>query len=304
MDIIRFYNDHRIPWLTEGNKHCTKGWVNTHCPWCTGSKSYHLGTPLEGGPFKCWRCGVHPFIPTLARLTGLTEQDIKGKLRSYGRAPGKPVKREVKRRIRTKSQKYPTGVTAMTSRHHAYLRGRGFDPKEIEQVWKVEGTGPVSNLDNISFNHRLIYPIIWEGEQVSFQTRDITGRAQLKYITCPQERELIAHKDIVYGLQDYWLDTGICVEGVMDVWKLGPQAFATMGTEWTKKQGRIMADSFKRVVVVYDNEPDAQKNATSLVAYLRFRGIQAQSFTVKTDPGDLPLKQARQLCKELLHEIW
>lgn len=304
MDIPKFYQDHRIPWATEGNKHCTSGWINTHCPWCTGSKDFHLGTPLNGGPFKCWRCGQHPFIPTLARLSGLTEDQVRGKLSSYGVGPARGPKREVKRRIRTKAFKFPTGVGPLGPRHIKYLKGRGYDPEELQQVWGVQGTGPVSVLGKLSLKHRIIYPIMWDGEIISFQTRDITGRAEIKYITCPQERELIAHKDVLYGNQEYWTDTGICVEGVMDVWKLGPQAVATMGTEWTRAQARILAKSFSRVVVVYDNEPAAQKSAGALVAYLRFRGLEAQTYTVDTDPGDLPLPQARKLTKTLLHEIW
>lgn len=263
-----------------------------------------MGTPIDGGPFKCWRCGKHPFIPTLSRLTGLQEGTVREKLRSYGIGHGKTVKREVKRKIRTKAFKLPSDTGPLKAKHRRYLEDRGFDADHAAKLWQVQGTGPVSTLDKMSFKHRIVYPIVWEGQTVSFQTRDITGRSKFKYITCPKERELIPHKDILYGLQPHWGTTGICCEGVMDVWKLGPQAFATLGSEWTRKQARLMASNFERIVVVFDNEPAAQKSAEELVAYLRFRGRQARTFTVKTDPGDLSVGKAKRLLHHLLHEIW
>ena len=84
-------------------------------------------------------------------------------------------------------------------------------------------------LDNINYSHRIIIPYIWNSEIVSFDARDATNKQLNKYQACPLEREIVEHKRILYGTQEMWTDTGICVEGTTDVWRLGTDSFATSG---------------------------------------------------------------------------
>lgn len=296
MDIIKFYRDFGIIHLTEGHKHCRPGYVNTECPYCTGNPGYHLSWNIQEEYFVCWRCGWHPPLKTFATLTAMPEWEIKSILPNYG------INRTIikAREIIKKELAFPTGIQNLTEQHKKYLLSRKFDPDVIEQTWQVKSTGPVSKLDNMSYSHRILIPFVWNGEVVSFDTRDVTGKQQNKYQACPKEREIVEHKRILYGLQEQWSDTGICVEGPTDVWRLGVNAFATSGIKYTYAQVKLMAMTFKNIAVIYDDESQAQKQAKKLISELLFRGVNAWNVKIKGDPGSLPQKEANKIVKDIM----
>jgi hypothetical protein len=296
MNILQLYRDYSIPHQTEGHKHCRPGWVNTPCPFCTGHEGLHLGCTLDGSHFFCWRCGWHPVTTTLAKLLNLTPAAVRVLVRSYG---GKALVVTKTAQVRLKPHRLPTNVAAMLVQHRMYLSSRGFDPEKLETEWGLLGTGPVSFLDHIDYRFRILAPIVWDGEQVSFQARDFTGKSNLKYITCPKARELVHHKHILYGKQQAWTTTGICVEGITDVWRFGPRAFATFGIEYTKRQVLVMATNFKRIWVAFDDDPQAIKQADKLVGSLQFLGVEAERVPIVGDPGGMSQKEANYLVKKL-----
>ena len=131
----------------------------------------------------------------------------------------------------------------------------------ITRVWDVQGTGPVSLMDNMSYSHRLVMPIMWDDRIVSFQTRDITDKHFLRYITCPESREIIKHKHIFYqAIPTKDSDTCICVEGVTDAWRFGDCAIATFGIKYTRQQVRAISKRYKRVFVVFDDDPQGNRS--------------------------------------------
>ena len=296
MDIIRLYQDFGIEHRTEGHKHTRPGWVNCECPFCTGNPGLHLGWNLEGEYFVCYRCGYHPPVKTLSVLLNMPEFEIKGLLPDYGinrtfiRLPKKGKK----------EFQFPSGMTSLWKPHLKYLNERGFNAREIEKFWGVQGTGPVSKLDLIDYRFRIIIPFYWNGQIVSFDSRDITNKQRNKYQACPKEREIIEHKKILYGNQEYWERTGIVVEGPTDVWRLGTAACATSGIKYTPAQVKTIANTFKRVAVVYDDEIQAQLQANKLVAELKFRGVDAWNVKIKDDPGSMKQKDANELVKFLM----
>jgi DNA primase len=194
----------------------------------------------------------------------------------------------------------PSYTEPMGSNHRQYLIRRGFDPDELGKLWNLVGTGPISKLDGLDFKHRIIIPIVWDQKEVSFTSRDITNKHPLRYITCPKDRELIHHKEIIYGRQEYWKDIGICVEGPTDVWRLGVNSFATFGIKYIPQQVRIIAKTFKRVAVVYDDDPQAVVQAKKLVADLRFRGVDAFHVPIVGDPGGMKQEDANYLIKQII----
>lgn len=298
MNVLKFLSDYGIPHVTEGHPRCSKNHVNTHCPFCPGGNDYHLGFELSGKYANCWQCGWHPISKTISKLIGVSESEARKILNDYGGKFFKKTK-EIKRRVRKKSHKFPSGTTALTKRHFKYLEKRNFNPKKITYEWSLFGTGPIAKLDNIDYKFRIIAPIFWNNEQVSFQARDITGNHKVKYLACPKERELIEHKHILYGDQNYWDDIGICVEGITDVWRLGKKSFATFGIKFTHKQIRIMSKNFKRIFIIFDDEPQAQRQAKKLQKELLFRNIEAIIQTIDGDPGDLTDKDAKELIKKI-----
>jgi DNA primase len=161
-------------------------------------------------------------------------------------------------------------------------------------------TGPVAKLDTVDYKHRIIIPIVWDGKQVSFTSRDVTGRHALRYITCPKERELVNHKTILFGRQADWGETGIVVEGPFDVFRFGVKACGTFGVEYTMAQVRQMVKHFKRCAVIYDADVAGQAQADKLVKELRFFAVDAWKVVVKGDPGSMKQNEADHLVRQLL----
>jgi len=281
INIIKFYRDHHIPYFVEGTEHTRPGWVQTQCPYCSGRVGDHLGFNQAFGYFNCWRCGPHPVIFTLSRQTGMTASAVRSIIGSYQtRRPVKPVKIEVRRY----AFKFPSGTGQIAKAHEKYLVKRNYKPAEVERVWQVMGTGPVAVLDGIDYKFRLVVPIILDNKIVSFQARDITGKARLRYLACPKQRELLDHKFTLYGL-DQCNDNErvVIVEGIFDAWRIGPGAVATFGIQYTKQQVHRLVDSFTKALVVYDDELQAQRQARQLQGMLEMYGITTD---VGTAPGD------------------
>lgn len=298
MDVVQLYQDFSVNFVTEGHKHSRPGWVNVECPWCTGNPGYHLGYEIDGNYYYCWRCGWHPVVPTVSKLVNIPEREVRQIIRRYGLVL--PRSSDAKVRVRIKSHRLPSNVDVLKRNHRLYLQNRGFDPERLISEWKIMGTGPVSKLDKLDFKYRILIPIIWNNEQVSYTSRDITDCSPFRYLTCPQNREILEHKSILYGKQSDWSSTGICVEGPTDVWRMGTRAFATFGIKYTPRQVRQIAKAFRRVAVMFDDDDQAIVQANKLVAELKFRGVEAWRVPVEGDPGGMKQADADYLIKQIM----
>ena len=299
MDIITLYNDYSVSYQTEGHKHTRPGWVNTECPVCNGNPGLHLGWNIQGNYFVCWRCGFASTIPTIAKLLNIPEQEARKIIKQYGLLIPKLTK-EPQVRIRVKAHRLPTNAEPLQTSHRKYLTNRGFDPDLLERTWNLLGTGPVSLLDKINYKHRIIIPFIWNGQQVSFDSRDITNKSRSKYMACPKDRELISHKEILYGKQEKWKEKIILVEGPTDVWKIGSSSCAVSGIKYTHQQVRLLSKFFRRIAVMFDDDPQAKVQANKIVAELKFRGVDAFRVEIEGDPGSMKQEDANYLVKQLM----
>lgn len=299
MDITQLYDHYGVPYATDVDKHYRPGWINTECPYCSGNPGFHLGFDLAEPHYYCWRCGWKPVVSTVAILLKVTEQEARIILKRYDiTAPAYQVAKI--KPIKTRIAQLPYGLCTLTPLHLNYLKKREFDPDKITRIWSIIGTGPMSQLDNIDYKHRILIPYIWDGEQVSFTARDVTGKNPVRYRSCPADYERVAHKDILYGKQEAWGHTGICVEGPTDVWRFGLNSFATSGIEYTARQVRLMSSLFHRIFVVYDDDPQAIVKGKELVSELKFRGVDAYHVPIVGDPGGMKQDDADHLVRNLL----
>ena len=302
MNIIQLYQDYNITYRTEGNSHCRPGWVQVDCPFCAGEPNMHLGCNIDTGHFSCWRCGWKPADIVISKLLGVTKQEASRILKDYKFSHFHKAK-EIKPNIRLKSFRMPSNTTKLQTNHKIYLERRGFDPDRLEKEWGIMGTGVVSKLDNIDYKHRIIIPISWGGSVVSFQARDITNKSELRYITCPKDRELIFHKSILFGNQKQWTSFGIIVEGVFDVFRFGHHAAATFGIKYTPEQIRLIAKTFEKVAVIFDGEEKAAASqANKLIAELKYRNIPSHRIDITGDPADMKQDEADYLVKSLIYK--
>jgi len=305
MRIIDIYRDFGIEHLTEEarHRHATAGWVNVHCPFCAGSQDYHLGFNLDDHFFRCWRCGHHWPDESLKALLGVSTSEAQQIIKQYGGTSTGPIK-DSKPKVNLHKFKYPTQMGPLRPPHRKYLENRGYDPDYLADKWGVQGTGPVSSLDKISYAKRIVAPIQWEGKDATFQARALYDSMQPKYLACPMAREVHHHQHILYGRPLHWKRRGVCVEGTFDVWRLGPQSFAIFGIDFTPEQVRTMSKFFDEIVILFDPGRTEMRQARKLIKQLAGYGVKAWVEKLETDPGDMPQDDADHLMRGIMKGIF
>ena len=293
-DFEQFCKDKNIRRAQSGHKHTRPGWIQVPCPFCTGNPGYHLGFNLQGGYFNCWRCGWKSVVNVVMELTNETQYPIVARIiQSYkSRTIGKEEVKEVEH---ARKLILPKSFASLSTRHERYLLSRSYRSPATGQMWDLKGTGRTG-----PYAFRIIAPIYFEGQLVSYQGRDITGKSPLKYKACKKEHEVRDHKHCLYGYDLAVGDSVVVVEGVTDVWRLGPGAVATFGIKYTVQQMKLLL-GFKYVFVFFDTaDSQARRQGDKLANELATMGRNVE--TIETDwddPADMPQKEADKLMKEL-----
>lgn len=290
MKLAKILSQYNIDSAPEGHHHSRVGWIQIDCPFCgKDSKKWHLGYNKEDNYFNCWQCGYHSLVSVLMELTGLS---FKKCMRLFGDLElTTTIKKE---KVRGKLI-LPKGIAKLQTVHIRYLRQRGFDYKEIQKLWKIQGIGLAKQLA-----WRIFIPIIYRGKIVSWTTRSLslTGKA-VRYVSAGLEEESIPHKSLLYG-EDYAGHSIIINEGPLDAWAIGPGAVATLGTGYTQAQINRMVNYPVRVVC-FDSERESQKRARKLCDDLSvFPGETFNIVLDKKDAGETSKKDIRKIRKRFL----
>lgn len=237
LDFNQLCNDYHIPYAEIGNKHYTEGWINVSCPFC-GGHSYHLGFNTNFNYFNCWKCGHHSVLQTIQKLLNLSYEEVKRLLAQY-EISGKHDFTKIEK-VKASVCNLPIATTDLQPQHIKYLEKRGFNAQSLADEWGIKGTIGFGGYAN-----RIIIPIEYYGTLCSYQGRDITGKAELRYKACKSTEEVIDHQHIVYGI-DKAIPFNQCVvvEGVFDAWKLGAGAVSCFGIDYTAYQVRCLARHF------------------------------------------------------------
>jgi hypothetical protein len=201
--------------------------------------------------------------------------------------------RQVKVPVETK---LPAGCGPLQQPHRNYLRHRGFNDHRLEADWGIQGTGPIGQ-----YKFRIIAPIYLDGRLISYQGRDITGRQDLPYKACTREQEALHHKHSLYGIDKVPGDRALVVEGLFDVWRMGPGAIAPFGIEYTEEQVLMMADRLRHVHILFDPEEQAQRQADKMAIDLMQYGVEVDllNLTERDDPADMTPAEALSLMGSL-----
>lgn len=314
MDIERFYQDYSIRRGYEGEKHYRKGWINCPCPFCTGNPGNHLGYNLGSGYFKCWRCGHKSHEKVIIKLLGIDYRAAKKIVRSY---QGKTYVKPAEIKVTKLKFKFPGDILPITKNQAAmaYMRQvRGFSRQDIHWLskrYQLQATGDMGFFDfqekELDLSHRIIAPIINDGEIVSWQSRDISNTAFLPYITCPAVVEKIEHKKVLYNPPDFAkYKIIILCEGIMDVWKValaGFPATCCFGVEYTYDQLKLLL-RYDKVLIFFDPDAAGKNQAKTLIKQLIFAGKDAEivKHQYDADPGDMPKKQIRKILISLMNK--
>jgi len=188
-----------------------------------------------------------------------------------------------------------TRVDRLPATHEAvvYLAGRGFDVEKIGRFYNVQWC---SASDRYICQDRLIIPIYHQQRMVGWQARaayetDWKTSRLPKYYTAPGTPK----RQILYNFGNaVRYQVGIIVEGVTDVWKVGPQAVCTLGSTMTMQQQSLFRRGFKDYAGVLLYDPDIKDQVASKAAALAadFNSNLKSGFCVVqlpdgTDPGML-----------------
>ena len=293
LNFTKFAQDHRITYITGGHHHAHQGWAQLHCPQCTdGRHGYHLGFNLSRGNWNCWRCGPIKTIVVIRALLRVSEERAWEILRAYSGGRALQVAGRDRKRRRVVP---PPGLEGLTKAHMRYLRQRGF-PKDVVEEWELQGTGPSSG----RWSWRVVGPVKNErGEIVAYAGRSIKD-IKPKVLITEDEKCGEDPKAMVYGIGKVPEETVIVVEGLTDVWNMGPGACATFGIDWKLAQANRLR-RFKKRFIMFDPEPKAQRKAEALAHWLSFYPGETEIIDgLPSDPGSLPRARVRRIRRQLL----
>ena len=279
----------------EAGKNTSSGWLQFKCPMCNDTTN-HGGLNIESGSFYCWRCGGHKLIDVISFMLNVTKSRAIEEIKKNQKEGS--FKKIKKIREPSGNNNHKTLVMPFTTDlldiHKNYLTNRGFNPIKLKRMYELKSTTFFGD-----YKFRIIAPIFLDGVKVSFQGRDITENSPYRYKACKKQNEIVNHKETLYGIDLVVGKTVLIVEGVTDVWRLGPCSIATFGTSFTTEQVKLIGDRFKDAIIIYDS--DAGRKAYDLSLQLMARGVRVKIVTLDNgDPADLTEHEAEKIREEFL----
>lgn len=294
---VQFFKDYRIHYWTEG-KNVSPGWVNTQCMFCDDS-SNHLGWNLSKGYVNCWKCGVHPLKEAISRLLKISQDRAFSIIKEYEEVSSTYLKQH-KKIAQAESVQIPG--SELSKYHRKYLESRNYDPDKLIEKYGITGTNPGEEWEKLNYELRIIVPIIFNRQVISFQGRDITDKQKERYKGCPIEKSVINYKHVFYNLDNANSDKVCVVEGIPDVWRMGDGFICSFGSTLHSSQIRILSEYFNTIYFLFDSEDEAQKKAKEYGNQLASMGKKVEVFDLhedNLDPGDLPEYEVEEIRKEL-----
>lgn len=260
--IIALLEKYDITYWLEG-RNVSQNTINIQCPFCE-DQSNHCGIFKDSLGYHCWKCDTSgSFDYLLARVTSQDIERIKEEIADLGFSfevdPETQVQDlwregesqpEPKQEIPNSPLTLPPYFELITPSMHFplldwYLNLRGYTRDiPIQYRCGVCTVGPWMN--------RMIIPVMFKGELVSYQGADLTRRAQVKYKTAPGEINNYLYR---WDMIDWSKDYVILVEGVLDTWRFGDNALATFGTHLTDRQTNlIIGSNVRKVIMAWDGD--------------------------------------------------
>jgi len=302
-DVVAYLDDKGIEYHTHG-KNVSYGWIEVNCPWCD-DPSFHLGISPQKR-LNCWRCGPHGsvinYIKVIEKCSTKEARRILAKYQQFGAIiPLEEIAEEEgeqdKQVVIPKS-----AVTPLPEMHKEYLLSRGFNPDYLTRKYLLRGCGPVGK-----YKFRIIIPVFVENRLVTFTSRDVTGRTEIRYKNYPNDLSIIPVKESIYNIDS--VKPGgrmIIVEGPFDVWRIGDGAVATFGTNFTDEQVKLIINKKpSSVAIMYDPEPEALEKAEELAYKLSPFVDKVEIVEIDAeDPASLTEKEVRKIRRIFLDDLF
>ncbi len=283
-DLREYLQSVGVDYWEAGSPNISRGWVGIECVYCDDTHN-HLGIRLDYKNFTCWLCKAGGSLLTLIQdLENVTYRVAKRRVDEYQSAT--PMEADVPERLQNVGQSIlPFGCGNLYKAHRVYLRKRRFDPERLEAEWGVRSARPIAGKE---WAYRIIIPVQLEGRTMTWVGLDHTGSKQTKYKAASLAESFMPTGELVYGA-DKAGKRVVVVEGIADVWRVGPGAVATFGMGITTARMQLLRNlEAEQYFVMYDAEARAQENAQALAFALGIGGRKVEVIKLAMgDPDDL-----------------
>ena len=301
-DVIEYLQETGISY-TESGKNVSHNWIGISCPFC-GDQSNHCGINVHSKVFSCFRCGTKGNITKLiGELENKTFSGAMNTVKKFLKKEKYAYTQSGKKKIRSNEMVeslISENAVVLCKKDQDYLVSRGFEPKSLESNYGILSCKPTSD-----YAQRILIPYNILGKPFTFSTRDVSGKAKVKYKHCPISRSVAAPKELLFGIDHATKDTCVVVEGCFDVFRVGFGAVALSGIQYTRTQ--VLALSrFKRIFLLFDPETQAQEAALKLANDLSFcsASVEILKLDIDCDPGDMKEDDVKCLRKEIFGRIY
>jgi DNA primase len=256
-----------------------------------------LGIKLSDKRIRCWKCrqggDVRNLIQELDKIEWREVRDVLRKYQTFEYFPDEePLPLPTNKAVNMDGlQKIERG-----SKPWNYLSARGLDPDETISQFGLRYGGQLG-----FFCYRIVIPVFSSNEVVNLIGRDITGVANIRYKFLPITECKIPREELIYNLDNVGDTFGI-LEGCFDVFAMGiGNAVATFGTAVTPKQrALILKKKPKKIIIMFDDEPQAIKAAHDLALHLALHVPVVRIAELENDdPATLTHEERRLFLKNL-----
>lgn len=289
MNIINILEKLSVESVQKG-KNVSKGWTGVDCPFCFDA-GFHGGFNNDNPRwYYCWKCGSHRAEEALSLLAGVSIFEAKAFLKDVEKGAITSDKK-----VKNKPFCLPLLCQRINQKHQKYLTSRNYDADFLEEKYSLQGTGEIG-----VYRNRIIAPIFLNKKIVSYQGRDITGKAKERYMACKTEREIVHHKHTLYNIDNCEEDFIFIFEGITSVWRWGDNTAATFGIMWKQQQAKMLL-RFKKVFIFFDSDINARIQSQKLASFLSSFGIATIEINTENekDPADLSEKEIKDIKKTL-----
>ncbi|RJE47700.1 hypothetical protein A7K50_03365 [Dehalobacter sp. MCB1] len=142
-------------------------------------------------------------------------------------------------------------------------------------------------------NHRLIFPIIFNGIQIGISFRRVKSTDVPKWSHQPAHLEM---GNVLYNYDDASSSSEIIVcEGITDVWafyEIGLSAVATFGTHITNTQYKLLMKTGADIVLAYDGDQAGRVVTEKAIKQFKNKAnLSVITFDEGTDPESIERKE-------------
>lgn len=274
-----------------------RGWINVPCPFCGSGNSTHMGFNIYDDFCTCFKCGGHNLRNSLIKLLNIPASTLDTILEPYQSRLKILKKLNDKKsinKIKIELPGYP-----LSKQEKKYLLERRFSPKKLTEDYNIQGGGYVGDWKN-----RIIIPIYLGGKLISWTARTILPDREPRYKNLENEKSVINPKNIFFNLDNCHSTSVALLEGPFDVLRFGNNGICGFGITLTRIQVLYLSNRFKKIYILFDREPAAQKKAKEYGMILQGQGqqcylVDAFSDYGCKDAGEMKASDIRDLKKEL-----